>query len=335
MQREEKIDPASPERVLITGNAGSLGRAVTKRLLKDHSLHIIGVDRRPLDPVPERLEHYPLDLRRKSAIEVLRKIKPSSIIHLGVIRNAQTHRNKRANAYYFNLESTTQLLRLAESLPIRKFVFLSTANLYGPSANTSGLLTEDTPLHGANKSPEFRDLVSLDMMMQSFFWKQPKTETIILRPCHVVGPSLRNAPSRYLQLDTIPTILGFDPMLQLLHESDLVSAIILSLKSNVRGIFNLASSDAVPLSRIIKALNRPTIPLPERVLKAVVAGTFFSRRSNFPAGELDHLKYSCIIDDHRARAELGFKPKKSISAIITELKKVYEKLQVDKKKAKD
>lgn len=322
---QEKIITPKPERVLITGNAGALGRALVKELLKDPSLSLIGVDRRPLNPIPEGLAHYPLDLRRKSAIEVLRKIKPQSIIHLGVIRSPQTHRRKKANAYYFNLESTTQLLRLAESLPIRKFVFLSTANLYGPSSNTSGLLTEETPLHGANKSPEFRDLVALDMMMQSFFWKQPKTETIILRPTHIVGPELRNAPSRYLKLDTIPTILGFDPMLQFLDESDLIRAILLSFRSKQRGIFNITGPDVAPLSRIITALQRPTIALPEKLLKVLAASTFFSRRSSFPVGELDHLKYSCLVDDERAREDLGFAPKKSLSFILKRMTKAYEK----------
>lgn len=321
----QKLTSPKKERVLITGNAGTLGRALTKHLLKNQDIELIGVDRRPLTEVPQGLEHYALDLRRKSAIEAVRKLKPKSIIHLGVIRNPQTHRNRRANAFYFNLESATQLLRLAESLPIRKFVFLSSANLYGPSANTSGILTEDTPLHGANKSPEFRDLVSLDMMMQSFFWKHPQTETIILRPSHIVGAGLRNAPTRYLMLDNIPTILGFDPMLQLIHKFDVIRAVAKSLKSNVRGIFNLASPDVAPLSRIIAALDRPSIALPETLLKALMAGTFFSRRSHFPMGELDHLKYSCIIDDQRAKTELKFASKKSISAIVLELKKAYQK----------
>lgn len=321
MQKEESIEQ---EKVLITGNAGALGQALVAKLLEQGSYQLIGVDRRPLDNVPAGLEHLPLDLRRKSAIEVLYKLKPKSIIHLGVVRNPQRHRNKRANIYYFNLESTTQLLRLAERLSIRKLVFLSTANLYGPSAATNGILTEDAPLHGANKSPEFRDLVALDMMMQSFFWKRPKTQTIILRPCHIIGPTLRNAPSRYFKMDIIPTILGFDPLLQLIHEDDLIKAIIMSLQSKVRGVFNLAGPDVAPLSRIIKALGRPTLPIPQTLLKFFMATSFWSRQSNFPIGELDHLKYSCIIDTSRTEHELGFTPTKKISGIIKDLKKVYE-----------
>lgn len=311
------------ERVLITGNAGALGKELTKKLLADKNVQLLGVDRRPYPDAPRGLEHYSLDLRRKSAIDALRKFKPESIIHLGVIRNPQVHRSRKLNAYHFNLESTAQLLRLAESLNLRKFVYLSTANLYGPSNNTSGLLHEETALHGANRSPEIRDLVVLDMMMQSFFWKQPKTQTVILRPCHIVGPHLRNAPTRYFNLDTIPTILGFDPIIQLIHETDLIDAIALSLRSEARGIFNLAGIDQAPLSRVIKRLDRPTIPLPERILKAFAAGSFFSRRSPFPSSEIDHLKYSCLVDTTRAYQELGFKPVWDLAHIVDELKATY------------
>ena len=327
--QKKALKNSTAEKVLITGNAGSLGRMLTTQLLKK-GVRIVGVDRRPLNPVPDGVEHYAMDLRRKSAIEILRKVQPTSIIHLGVIRSPGSHRKRRSNTYYINLESTTQLLRLAENLPIRKFVFLSTANLYGPSPNTGGILAEDTPLHGANKSPEFRDLVSLDMMVQSFFWKQPQTETIILRPCHIVAANLRNAPSRYLMLDTIPTILGFDPLLQLLHASDLIAAIVKSLSARVRGIFNLAGVDVAPLSRIIKALDRKTLPLPETIFRLVVATSFLSRQSTFPLGEIEHLKYSCIIDDTRARLELGFRPKVKISTILDEVKAAHdEKAQLN------
>jgi UDP-glucose 4-epimerase len=330
MQAKAHENLSQKERVVITGNAGSLGRALVLELLKNPKLDLIGVDRRPLENIPEGLTHLPLDLRRKSAFESIKKLAPQSIIHLGVIRNPQLHRMRRANTYYFNLESTAQLLRLAEKLSIRKFVFLSTANLYGPSAQSQGLLNEDRPLHGADKSPEFRDLVTIDMMVQSFFWKKPQTQTIILRPCHIVGPGLRNAPTRYFSLDRIPTILGFDPMIQLVHLSDLLRAISLSLRSDVRGIFNIAGKDAAPLSRIIRALERPSLPLPERLLKALAAGSFFSRRSPFPANELDHLKYSCLIDDSRARHDLAFAPKKGLLSIIKELKQEFTKAKEEK-----
>ena len=62
------------------------------------------------------------------------------------------------------------------------------------------------------------------MLAQGFFWKHPETETVILRPVHIVG-RVHNAPSNFLRLPTIPTLLGFDPMVQVIHEEDVVRAI--------------------------------------------------------------------------------------------------------------
>lgn len=312
------------EKILITGNAGSLGKKLVSYLLKENNYQVIGVDKRSLANIPEGLKHLSLDLRRKSTLDIIYKLKPKSIIHLGVIRNPHRHRNKRANVYYFNLESTNQLLHLAERLAIRKFIYLSTANLYGPSSLSSGILTEDSPLHGADKSPEFRDLVSLDMMVQSFFWKLPKTQTIILRPCHIIGNGLNNAPTRYFMMDIIPTILGFDPLLQLIDQDDLILAISKSLQSSIRGIFNLAGPDMAPLSRIIKSLGRASLPIPQSIFKLFMATSFWSKRSSFPVAEIDHLKYACLIDTERAEHELKFISKKNISNIIKDLKIAYE-----------
>jgi len=66
---------------------------------------------------------------------------------------------------------------------------------------------------------EIRDLIEVDMLAQSFFSNRPETETTILRPAHIVG-FVRNAPSNYLRLPVIPTLMGFDPMAQIAHQDD-------------------------------------------------------------------------------------------------------------------
>jgi UDP-glucose 4-epimerase len=304
------------ERVVLTGICGALGKLLAMRLHRHHQ--VVGVDRRPFLERPKDIEHHRLDLRRKSAVKLLKKKKPDAIIHIGVIRNPLKHKGK-ATAYHFNLETTAQLLRLAEQVGVRKFIFLSTSNLYGPSATTGAFLTEESPLHGADRSPEIRDLVALDMMIQSFFWKQPDIETVILRPVHIVGPHLNNAPSRYLRLDTIPTVLGFDPMIQLLHEDDMVGALEAALKPGVRGIFNLVGDGQAPLSRIIAARNRPVLPVPEFALRGFLDRSFKMGFTTYPPGELDHLKYSCLVDGARAEKDLGYKLKRSMRDTVEDV----------------
>jgi UDP-glucose 4-epimerase len=153
------------------------------------------------------------------------------------------------------------------------------------------------------------------MLAQSFFWKNPEIETVILRPVHILG-SVRNAPSNYLRLPVIPTLLGFDPMVQVIHEEDTVSAIELALRPGVRGIFNLAGPPPAPLSRLIKILGRPSMPIPHPVASTMLGPLWRLRVASFPAPELDHIRYVCMVDDQRARETLGYAASKGLEATV-------------------
>jgi UDP-glucose 4-epimerase len=45
------------------------------------------------------------------------------------------------------------------------------------------------------------------------------------------------------------------------------------------------------------------------------------RLSSFPSQELDHLRYVCMVDDTRARAELGYEPVHSIDRALKDVRK--------------
>jgi UDP-glucose 4-epimerase len=143
--------------------------------------------------------------------------------------------------------------------------------------------------------------------VQSFFWKYPQIENVILRPTHILG-TVHNAPSNYLRLKVAPTVLGFDPMLQTVHQDDVVSAIQLSLRPGIRGIFNLAGPRALRLSQILKKLKRPHVPIPYNLARFGVRRLWSLRMTSFPAPELDFVRYVCMVDDRRARAVLGYRP---------------------------
>ena len=148
----------------------------------------------------------------------------------------------------------------------------------------------------------------------------PQIETVILRPVHIVGAELNNAPSRYLKLPHIPTLLGYDPMIQLVHSSDVTKAIKLSLENNTRGIFNITGESQAPLSRLIEALHKTALPLPEFVIRTMLKTAFRYRLSSYPPGELDHLKYTCLVDGRRAQQELKYKPELTLLQSLMTLK---------------
>ena len=153
------------------------------------------------------------------------------------------------------------------------------------------------------------------MLAQSFFWKNPRTETVILRPANILG-TVRNAPSNYLRLKVVPTLMGFDPMVQVVHQDDVVRAVQLALRPGVRGIFNIAGPPPVALSGALKLLKRPTVPVPYSMAKRGVARLWRWRMTSFPAPELEFIRYVCMVDDRRAREILGYEPAFDLAATL-------------------
>jgi UDP-glucose 4-epimerase len=153
------------------------------------------------------------------------------------------------------------------------------------------------------------------MLVNAFFWRSPSTETVILRPAHILG-TVRNAPSNYLRLDVVPTLLGFDPMMQVVHQRDVLLAIDLALAPGVRGIFNIAGPEPLALSKAISLLGRKVLAVPHTFAKAAVKNLFRLKLTKFPAPELDFIRYVCMVDDTKARTELGYAPANGLEATL-------------------
>jgi UDP-glucose 4-epimerase len=136
---------------------------------------------------------------------------------------------------------------------------------------------------------------------------------------HIVG-RVNNAPSRFLRLRHPITVLGFDPMVQLIHVEDVVTAIEDSLTPGVRGVYNIAGPSPVPLSLLLEKLDREPVRLPEPMARSVLEAGWSLKLSDWPVPEIDHIKYVCMVDDSLAREQLGFEHEYSIEEILDEVR---------------
>ncbi len=301
---------AQERAVLVTGICGRMGLLLSRRLHRRGP--VIGIDRRRFEGKPEDIVHHQLDLRRRKTRDIFRAGGIGAVVHLGVMHNL---RESDKTHHEWNVAGFQKLLEYISQYRVPKLVLLSTATLYGPSPDNPQFLTEDAPLLGAQEFSRIRDLVEVDMLAQGFFWKHPEVETVILRPCHILG-RVRNAPSNYCRMERPMTVLGFDPMMQVIHERDVVDAMVLALRPGVRGIFNLRGPGELPLSRMLRLLGKRSISVPGPLIKGLLGGLWPSRAASFPSPEIDHLRYVCMVDDTRARRELGFAPKRGIEETL-------------------
>jgi UDP-glucose 4-epimerase len=289
--------------VIITGIVGRMGLLVARKLHRSGA--VIGIDRRKFEGKPEDIVHHQIDLRRRKTRDIFRAGGIRAVVHLGVMHNL---RESDKTHHEWNVVGFQKLLEYLSQYNVPKLVVLSSATLYGPSPDNPQFLTEEAPLLGAQEFSRIRDLVEVDMLAQSFFWRHPEVETVILRPCHILG-RVRNAPSNFCRMERPLTVLGFDPMLQVIHERDVVEAISLALRPGARGIFNLRGPGELPLSRMLRMVGKRPIAVPGPLITGLAGSLWSSRAAGFPVPEIDHLRYICMVDDTRARQQLGFHPK--------------------------
>jgi UDP-glucose 4-epimerase len=302
--------PSTEGAVVITGIVGRMGVLLARQLHRQ--MPVIGIDRRRFENKPEDIIHHQLDLRRRKTRDIFRAGGIRAVVHLGVMHNL---RESDRVHHEWNVAGFQKLLECVAQYRVPKLIVLSSATLYGPSPDNPQFLTEEAPLLGAQEFSRIRDLVEVDMLAQSFFWRHPEVETVVLRPCHIVG-RVRNAPSNYLRRERPVTVLGFDPMIQVIHERDVVQAICLALNPGARGIFNLRGPAELPLSRMLRMVGKHPIALPGPLIKGVMGSLWSSRAASFPSPELDHLRYVCMVDDSRARKELGFRPRYNMAETL-------------------
>ena len=86
----------------------------------------------------------------------------------------------------------------------------------------------------------------------------------------LIGPTGTGTLCAFARGPRVPSILGFDPLFQFMHERDVARAISLALARKIRGVFNVAGPQPVPLSVLIRETGRRPFPLPEIVFNALL-----------------------------------------------------------------
>jgi UDP-glucose 4-epimerase len=306
---------APGERLLITGIAGGQGRLIAQRVA-DH-FHIAGVDRVPWEGAPAGIRVHEVDLRKRKFEDVFRTERPDAVVHLAFVRHFRAEPRVR---HEVNVLGTRRVLEYAVAQGVKRIVVLSSAYAYGALPDNPYYVSEKYPLNVSRTYPEVRDLTEVDALVTAFLWEHPNVATAILRPVNTLGYYVHSAIGRYLRQRWVPTILGFNPMMQFIHEEDVAEAVALALQTGARGVFNVAGPGAVPLKVAIRETGGTPVPFPEPLARAVFGRLFRLGLYHTPPGAMDFLKYPCTVDGSRFAAATGFKPLFTLEEIFASVR---------------
>jgi nucleoside-diphosphate-sugar epimerase/1-acyl-sn-glycerol-3-phosphate acyltransferase len=295
-------------RILVTGAARSTGRRLVAALSADERVAgVVAVDDLPQPDAPHGVQTIQGSLDSPELVEALQSGGIDTLVHLGVTAEPQAA-GGRAIMKERNVLGTMQLLAAAFHAPdLRRVVLKSTTAVYGAAPSDPAMWTEsmhhETPRSGFGK-----DAIQVEDYVRSFDRRRPDVTVTILRLANQVGPTVSNPLTRYFELPACPTVLGFDPRLQFLHETDTERVLeIAVLGPPVRGTFNVAGDGVVLLSQAIRIAGRPPLPIPEPLVS--VTAELLRNTIDFSPEQVRFLQFGRVADTMAARDRLGFTPK--------------------------
>lgn len=276
-------------KILIPGIAGAIGRQLAVRL-KEAGHDVAGIDARPWKDAPAGIEVHPFDIRKRAAEDVFRKMRPDAVVHMATVTSLVVRGEER---YRINLGGTRAVFEHCRAYGVQHCIFVGRHTFYGASSDSPLFHTEDEAPMALASFPELSDLVAADLYASTALWRFPNLTTTVLRFCYSLGPSRHGTLASFLRGEIVPTLLGFDPLFQFMHESDMVTAIMLALDTRIRGVFNVAGPQPLPLSVIIRKTGRRALPLPEIVFAFALGRAGLPK---LPPGALGHIKYPVVVD---------------------------------------
>ncbi len=300
--------------VLITGVAGYWGEKIATRLLKEKSLRIIGIDTNHPQYPTTGLTFIQTNLRSPNLTAILRRQTVNTVCHVDFTPSIHPTKNISDK----NVLGTAALLEACANSNVSKVVIKSSTTVYGAAPTNPAFLSEDHPLQSRAHYGTARDLLQIEALCKNHQAQFARPKLTILRFAHIIGPTANTPLGRLLDMRYPPTLLGFNPLIQFIHEDDVAGALIHAIITDVTGTFNVALNTPMPLTQIIGAVGKIHVPVPHPL--AYVGATFLQRNrpqltDQFPI-EPDYLRYRLVSDVTKMQTALNFEPEYSAAETL-------------------
>ncbi|MBO3745751.1 NAD-dependent epimerase/dehydratase family protein [Streptosporangiaceae bacterium NEAU-GS5] len=300
--------------VLVTGVSRHIGARLAGVLAADPEIdRVIGVDTVP--PRARdlgRVEFVRVDLRSPDIGQVIAAADVTTVVHMSLV---SVPAKSRSAMKEHNVIGTMQLLAACQrSSTVRRVVVRSTTAVYGSTPHDPAVFTEDSEPVEVPHSGYAKDAHEVEGYVRGFARRRRDVVTTTLRFANFMGPAVDSPLTRYFGQLVPPTVLGFDPRLQFVHEDDAVEVLRRMATEDHPGTFNVAGEGVLLLSQCMRRAGRLSIPLPSPAFRMLGEAARAAGLLDFSPEQLGLICHGRAVETLRLAATLGWKPKFTTAA---------------------
>jgi len=300
--------------VLVTGVARQLGGRFVRRVQREPEVgRVIAVDTVPPGHDLGDAEFVRADIRQPVIGKILARHSVDTVVHLDV-SGTPLGAGGRSQAKETNVIGTMQLLGACQKAPtVGRLVVKSTTSVYGSAPRDPAVFTETTPVKSLPSGGFAKDAVEVEGYVRGFARRRPDVAVAVLRFANILGPRADTPLAEYFDLPVLPTVFGYDPRLQFVHEDDVNEVLVAATLEARRGAlnsgtFNVAGDGVLLLSQTARRLGKPMVPVPLPAVTWVGRVLRTAGVTDFSREQVRLLTHGRVVDTRQLRETFGFTP---------------------------
>jgi UDP-glucose 4-epimerase len=256
-----------------------------------------------------RAEFVRADIRNPLIAKVISQAAVDTVVHASLSANPGSS-GGRSVMKEMNVIGTMQLLAACQKAEtVRRLVLKSTTAVYGSSSRDPAIFNESMTPKDLPRGGYAKDAAEIEGYLRGFARRRPDVAVTVLRFANFIGPRIDTVFTRYFALPVVPTVLGYDARVQLLHEEDGLAVLERATSENLPGVFNVAADGVLLLSQAIRRAGRVPLPVPTVAVGPLGRLLRSARLVDFSPEQMRLLNFGRVVDNTRLREQFGFTPR--------------------------
>jgi UDP-glucose 4-epimerase len=298
---------SAPGVIAVTGLRTLVGSRLVERLVeRAPALRVVGLDRRRPFRLDGRVRFHRVDLTDPTAdsrlAEVMRRERVDALVHCAFRRDPTPDIEMD---HEVETIGSLHVMNACAATKVKRLVVASSTMLYGPRPDNPNFLDESHPLRGHPDAHNVRNRVEMESLLADWAVRHPDAEVTVLRTGWMIGPSHWDHVVRFFALPVVPMVMGYDPLLQLVHEEDAVQAFERAVLAPHPGVYNVVGTGVLPLSTLLRLAGKRILPLPAPLLYRMAYYPAQGQTGDPPAAFYDYLRYLWVADGRRGWEAFG------------------------------